>query len=41
MARIDLVVVETDAGQELLSPEEFSAKYGWKNDPSQVPLPAE
>jgi serine/threonine protein kinase/WD40 repeat protein len=31
-------VVETDKGQELLSPEEFAAKYGWKNDPDKVRL---
>jgi WD40 repeat protein len=29
-------VVETDAGQETLTPQEFGDKYGWKNDPSQV-----
>ena len=33
-------VVETDAGQETFSPEEYysRAKYGWKNDPDQVRL---
>lgn len=29
-------VVQTDAGQETLTPEEFSKKYGWKNDPSKA-----
>jgi WD40 repeat protein/serine/threonine protein kinase len=32
-------VVQTAAGQELLSPKEFAAKYGWKNEPSKVVLP--
>ena len=31
-------VVETDRGQETLSPEEFTKKYGWKNDPERVRL---
>ena len=30
-------VVQTAAGQQTLTPSEFSAKYGWKNDPSRVP----
>lgn len=35
----DLVyVVHTDQGQETLTPEEFSRRYGWKNDPSRVRL---
>jgi len=34
-------VVQTDAGQETLTPEEFSVKYGWKNDPAKVALAAE
>jgi WD40 repeat protein len=35
----DLVyVVQTDQGQETLSPEEFAQKYGWKNDPECVRL---
>lgn len=29
-------VVETDAGQETLTPEQFAAKFAWKNDPAQV-----
>src|SRR5262249_36835003 len=29
-------VVQTDAGQDTLTTEEFSAKYGWKNDPEKV-----
>lgn len=32
-------VVQTAAGQGLLSPKEFAAKYGWKNDPNKVKLP--
>jgi hypothetical protein len=32
-------VVQTDAGQELLAPDEFAKKYGWKNDPECVRLP--
>jgi WD40 repeat protein len=31
-------VVETDQGQETLTPEEFAAKYGWKNEPDKVRL---
>jgi hypothetical protein len=31
-------VAQTDAGQETLSPEDFAAKYGWKNDPDGVHL---
>jgi WD40 repeat protein len=31
-------VVQTDAGQETLTPEEFSQRYGWKNDPEKVSL---
>jgi WD40 repeat protein len=33
-------VVETDRGQDLLAPEEFARKYGWKNDPDRVRFPA-
>ena len=29
-------VVQTDEGQETLSPAEFAEKYGWKNDPDKV-----
>ncbi|MCY2991908.1 MAG: hypothetical protein NTY19_29125 [Planctomycetota bacterium] len=29
-------VVQTDAGQETLKPEEFTRKYGWKNDSSKA-----
>ncbi len=32
-------IVQTDAGQELLTPDEFATKYGWKNDPDRVRLP--
>ncbi len=28
-------VVQTERGQETLTPAEFAAKYGWKNDPAQ------
>ncbi len=31
-------VVQTDTGQETLSPQAFAEKYGWKNDPSKVDL---
>jgi hypothetical protein len=31
-----LYVVETDRGQDLLSPEEFARKSSWKNDPDLV-----
>ncbi len=35
----DLVyVVQTDEGQETLTPQEFSERYGWKNDPQKVRL---
>jgi WD40 repeat protein len=35
----DLVyVVQTDAGQQTLTPDEFARKYQWKNDPNQVRL---
>jgi formylglycine-generating enzyme required for sulfatase activity len=29
-------VVQTDAGQETLTPEGFAKKYGWKNDPAKA-----
>jgi WD40 repeat protein/serine/threonine protein kinase len=32
-------VVQTDRGQETLAPEEFTRKYGWRNDPERVRLP--
>jgi WD40 repeat protein len=33
----DLVyIVQTDKGQETLTPEEFARKYKWKNDPLQI-----
>jgi WD40 repeat protein len=31
-------VVQTDRGQETLRPQEFAARFGWKNDPARVPL---
>jgi hypothetical protein len=32
-------IVQTDAGQEVLAPDAFAKKYGWKNDPQRVRLP--
>jgi hypothetical protein len=29
-------VVRTEQAQEMLTPEEFARKYGWKNDPARV-----
>jgi WD40 repeat protein len=34
-------VVQTEKGQETLTPEEFSKRYGWKNDPEKVTLTVE
>jgi WD40 repeat protein len=34
-------VVQTDQGQETLTPAEFAKKYNWKNDPSKVGLKVE
>jgi WD40 repeat protein/serine/threonine protein kinase len=31
-------VVQTDHGQETLTPDEFAKRYGWKNDPERVRL---
>jgi len=31
-----LYVAQTDEGQQTLTPAEFAAKHGWKNDPSRV-----
>jgi WD40 repeat protein len=31
-------VVRTDRGQEVVAPEEFARRYGWKNDPPSVRL---
>jgi hypothetical protein len=31
-------VVQTDKGQETLTPEEFAQRYHWKNDPTRVRL---
>jgi serine/threonine protein kinase/dipeptidyl aminopeptidase/acylaminoacyl peptidase len=36
-----IYVVQTDQGQETLTPDEFSEKYGWKNDPEKVTLTGE
>jgi len=32
-------VVETDAGQQTYTPEEFAKKFKWKNDPQKVSTP--
>ena len=29
-------VVQTDKGQETLTPEEFAKRYNWKNDPTRA-----
>jgi hypothetical protein len=29
-------VVQTAAGQQALTPSQFAAEYGWKNDPDKV-----
>jgi WD40 repeat protein len=34
-------VVQTAEGQEPLSPDEFTKKHGWKNDPQRVRMPGE
>jgi hypothetical protein len=35
----DLVyLVQTEKGQETLTPDEFAQRFGWRNDPSQVRL---
>jgi WD40 repeat protein len=31
-------VVQTDKGQEMLTPDEFARRFGWKNDPERVKL---
>ena len=36
VAKDIVYVVETEAGQETLTPEAFEAKYGWKNDPAKA-----
>ena len=33
-----MYVVLTDAGQETLPPDEFTRRYGWKNDPNRTRL---
>ena len=30
-------VIQTDKGQEALTPAEFAKRFGWKNEPQQVP----
>ncbi|NUQ64743.1 MAG: hypothetical protein HUU20_19950 [Pirellulales bacterium] len=39
--RMLVYIVLTEQGQETLTPEEFSKRYGWKNDPKKAvgPLP--
>ncbi len=32
-------VVQTASGQQTLTPADFEAKYGWKNDPTKVVIP--
>jgi hypothetical protein len=40
--RLFSYVVLTDSGEQVtLTPEEFAARYHWKNDPSQVRLAPE
>ena len=29
-------MVQTDIGQETLTPANFASKYGWQNDPARV-----
>lgn len=36
--RLLVYVVQTEQGQETLTPNAFEKKYGWKNDPSRVRL---
>ena len=31
-------VVQSERGQEALTPAQFEEKYGWKNEPEQVQL---
>ena len=31
-----IYVVQTEHGQETLTPEEFAKRYGWKNDPAKA-----
>jgi serine/threonine protein kinase/WD40 repeat protein len=38
MERHLVYVIQTDQGQETLTPEEFTTRYGWKNDPDRVRL---
>lgn len=33
-----ICIVQTEDGQSILTPVQFGAKYGWKNDPSAVPF---
>lgn len=34
-----IAIVETQSGQETLSPEAFAKKYGWKNNSKVIKLP--
>ena len=36
LAKDVVYVVQTEHGQETLTPEAFAAKYGWKNDPAKA-----
>jgi hypothetical protein len=36
--RYIVYVVETERGQETLTPAEMAKKYGWRNDPAKVRL---
>jgi hypothetical protein len=36
--RLLIYVVQTDQGQETLTPDELATKYGWKNDPQKASL---
>jgi len=38
---LDFVRWDTNTGQETLTPDEFSTKYGWKNVPSKATLKME
>ena len=31
-----VLVIETDSGQEMLTPAEFAERFGWHNDPDRV-----
>jgi hypothetical protein len=33
-----MYVVQTDADQQTLTPDEFAQRYGWQDDPERVTL---